>query len=90
MKEKYLLLKAIQATPLQLADIRSLLANMTYIEIDNDFIISCSKTFKETLDNQLRGIQLNYIIIYVNNKTGCAVFANGINPNDKKTIENIV
>ena len=90
MKQKFLMLKAIDCTPLQLAKIRSLLAELIYIEIDNSFIVSCNKSFKEVLAAQLDGEEINYIIIYVNLKPGCDVFARGINDNDKKTIEKIV
>jgi hypothetical protein len=90
MKQKFLMLKAIDSTPLQLAKIRSLLAELIYIEIDNSFIVSCSKSFKDVLATQLDAEVINYIIIYVNLKAGCDVFANGIDDNDKKNIEKIV
>lgn len=90
MKEKYLIIKVIQPKALQLATIRSLLTNLVYIEIDNIFIVSCSKSFKDSLAKSLVDGNVNYIIVYVNLKAGCDVFANGINENDKKGIENIV
>ena len=90
MKQKFLMLNAINCTPLQLARIRSLLAELVYIEIDNSFIVSCNKSFKEVLANELDVEGINYIIIYVNLKAGCDVFANGINDNDKEIIEEIV
>jgi len=90
MKQKFLMLNAIDSTSLQLAKIRSLLSELIYIEIDNSFIVSCNKSFKEVLATQLDAEEINYILIYVNLKAGCDVFAKGINDNDKKGIEKIV
>ncbi|MFT3910451.1 MAG: hypothetical protein QM737_13585 [Ferruginibacter sp.] len=90
MKEKFCLIKAIEATPLQLATIRSLLSNLVYIEIDNNFIVSCSKSFKDSVSKNMRDQGINFILIYVNVKTGCDVFANGLNDNDRAKIKNIV
>lgn len=90
MKQKFLILKAIDATALNLAIIRSLLNELVYIEIDNNFIVSCNKSFKDNLSSQLDTEGMNYVIVYVNSKAGCDIFANGINEKDKKTIEKIV
>ncbi len=90
MKEKFCLIKAIEATALQLATIRSFLSSLVYIEIDNNFIVSCSKSFKESVSKSMKDEGINFILIYVNLKTGCDVFANGINDDDKTQIKNIV
>ena len=90
MKKKFLVLQTIQALPLQLAMIRSMLSGLFYIEIDNTFYVSCNKSFKDTFSKTLTENSINFIIVYVNLKPGCEVFTNGINENDKKNIENIV
>lgn len=84
------MLSIINATPLQLATIRSLLASLIYIEISDTFIISCPKSFKDPFAQQLEDKGIHYIMIFVNLKTGCDVNAWGINPSDKAQIEKIV
>jgi len=90
MKQNFLVLKAIDCTALQIAKIRSILSELVYIELDNTFIVSCNKSFKEVLAQELDTEEINYIIIYVNLKAGCDVFAKGINADDKIAIEKIV
>lgn len=90
MKEKFCLLKVLEGTPLQLAFVRSLLSGMVYIEIDNCFIISCAKSFKESFSKSLTDKQIIFILIYVNLKPGCDVLTNGINNNDEENIKKIV
>ena len=90
MKKKFLLLQTLQPTPLELAIVRSLLTDLVYIEIDNNFIVSCSKSFKGELSKSLHDNDINFVLVYVNLKTGCDVFANGINDSDGKKIEDIV
>jgi len=90
MKRKFLLLQTIQPTPLQLAVVRSLLNNLIYVEIDNNFIVSCNKSFKDTFSRELEKNQINFIVVYVNIKTGCDVFTQGINDSDREIIKAIV
>lgn len=90
MKEKFCLLTLLQQTALQAAFVRSLLKQMNYIEIDNIFIISCTKTFKDQFSKNLTSALINFVLIHVNLKSGSAVFANGINEKDKNEIKNIV
>lgn len=91
IKDKFLLLKTIEATSLQLAFIRSILPESTfYIEIENLFVISSNKSLKDTLHKQLANYPMNFILIHVNLKTGADVLVNGVNDNDKLKLEDIV
>lgn len=90
MKDKFCLLTLLQQTALQAAFVRSLLKQMNYIEIDNIFIISCTKTFKDQFSKTLTSALINFVLIHVNLNSGSAVFANGINEKDKNEIKNIV
>lgn len=49
IKEKFCLLKILEGSPLQLANVRALLSGIRYIEVENLFIISCTKTLKKNL-----------------------------------------
>lgn len=90
MKQKFLILQAIDCTAIQLATIRSILSDLVYIEIDNSFIVSCNKSFKDVLAQKLNAEEINHLIIYVNLKAGCDVFTKGVNAGDQTMIEKIV
>lgn len=90
MKEKYLLLKVIDPRALDLAFIRSLLNNLIYIEIDNLFIISSTKSFKDQLARELNSNDIFFILVLVNEKTGGDVKSRGVNREDFDMIKNIV
>ncbi len=90
IEEKFLILKAIEPHALELAYIRSQLVDMLYIEVDNTFIISCSRSFKDSFPRKLRDFEVNFISIYANNKTGAAVESSGINDADQSNLEKII
>lgn len=90
IKEKFLILKAIEPHALALAYIRSQLADMLYVEVDNTFIISCSRSFKDSFPVKLKDFNINFVSIYANNKTGAAVESSGINDADQSTLAKII
>lgn len=90
MREKFCVLKIIQPTSLELAFIRNNLSKLIYVEIDNTFFISSSKSFKDTFSEILKKEKINFIFTYVNIKAGCDIFTYGINQGDVNLIKNIV
>ena len=90
MEEKFCVLNLIQGDSIELANVRSLLSGLFYIEIDNNFYISCSKSFKDSFDKSLKQKNINYILVFVDSKFGCDVFSKGISESDTKKIEDII
>lgn len=92
MNKKFLILKLLESKPLELATIRSLLhsESLQYIEIDNTFVVSCYVSSSRKLSDSMQAYGIKFILIYVNNKAGAAVFASGIGENDQAAITRIV
>lgn len=92
MKDQFCVLKIFEGTPLQVAFVRTrlTLGGQFYIEIDNTFFISCSTGFKDSFPKAIKNNGINYVLIYVDSKIGCDVSAEGINNEDKKSINSIV
>lgn len=90
IKEKYCLLKILEGSPLQLANVRALLSGIRYIEVENLFIISCTKTLKKELVKSLVTQVINHILVYVNNKAGCDATNLGLSQSDDDEIKKII
>ena len=83
IKQRFCIIKIIEASPTQLAFVRVCLN-------DNLFVVSCLKSFKNTLDIKLKAEGIKYILVYINHKTGADVLVNGINNPDTISLEKII
>ncbi len=90
MKTKYLVLHITEASEIKLSKIRSFLHQQTYIEINNVFYISSSKRFKNSFKTYLFDNELNFILTFVNIKTGGDFEAFGIAEDKKNNLEKII
>ncbi|MBK8244307.1 MAG: hypothetical protein IPK88_12840 [Saprospiraceae bacterium] len=90
IKQRFCIIKIIEASPTQLAFVRVCLNELFNIEIDNLFVVSCLKSFKNTLDIKLKAEGIKYILVYINHKTGADVLVNGINNPDTISLEKII
>lgn len=92
IKTKYMLIVTIDVTYLQLAYIRSVLAQSEtiYVEVSDTFLISCDNKYRDILDQELKKVGINYILVFVNIKTGSKALVNGLSDNDFSKIKNIV
>lgn len=90
IKQRFCIIKVIEASPTQLAFVRVCLNELFNIEIDNLFVVSCLKSFKSTLNIKLKEEGIKFILVYINHKTGTDVLVNGINNPDKLSLEKII
>jgi hypothetical protein len=92
VKTKYLLLATIDVTSLQLAYIRSFLAKseMIYVEVAETFLVSCDNKFRDDFDHDLKAVGINYLLIFVNRRTGSKALVNGLSDHDFEKIKEIV
>lgn len=91
IQERFCLIKLIDSSELDLAFLRSLLANnYVYIEIDKTFVISCLKSFKDQVSAQLRNKAIKFFLVYVNLKPGCDVKTSGLNGSDDNLLRKII
>lgn len=92
MKEKFFILMPLQSSSLEQAGVRSILHehSLVYIEIENTFLVSCSKAQCKPISEQFASVGIKYILIYVNNKVGATAFAHGINDRVYKRILEII
>lgn len=90
MKRKYLVLHITETSELHLSKIRVFLQQETYIEINNVFYISSSKSFKNNFKDYLFENEINFILTFVNIKTGGDFEALGIDEDKKSKLEKII
>lgn len=90
LKDSFCVLKVIEPTEIQRANIRSFLKDRVYIEVGDIFIISIEKSFKTKISKSLKADGTQFILIYTNLRAGADVLTNGISPGDKATMEDIV
>lgn len=88
--KKYLVLHITGTSKLHLSKIRVFLQQQTYIEINNVFYISSSKRFKNSFKNDLFDNEINFILTFVNIKTGGDFEAFGIDEDKKSKLEKII
>ncbi|MBD1429076.1 MULTISPECIES: hypothetical protein [Sphingobacterium] len=92
VKTKYLFLATIDVTSLHLAYIRSFLAmyEMMYVEVAGTFLISCDNKFRDDFDKELKSEGINYLLVFVNRKSGSKALVNGLSDHDFEKIKEIV
>lgn len=92
IKLKYLVLVTIDISYLQLAYIRSVLAQklLVYVEVANSFLISCNNQDRDALADELTTVGINYMLIFANTKTGARALVNGLSDQDFSKIKEIV
>lgn len=90
MNQKYLVVQIIEISDLQISKIRKILDNQTYVEIKNTFYISSSKRFKNSFKNYLLDNKLNFILTFVNIKTGGDFEAHGLDEIRKNKTSKII
>lgn len=88
--KKYLVLHITGTSELHLSKIRVFLQQQTYIEINSVFYISSSKRFKNSFKNDLFDNEINFILTFVNIKTGGDFEAFGIDEDKKSKLEKII
>ena len=90
LKDSFCVVKLIEPTELQRANLRGFLKDRVYIEVGDNFIVSIVKSFKTKISKSLKADGAKFILIYTNLRAGADVLTNGISQGDKTTIEDIV
>lgn len=90
LKSSFCVLKLIDPTDLQRANLRSFLSSKVYIEVGDSFFISLEPAFKGKIARALKNDGVNFILAFTNVRAGADVLTNGITKGDKSILEQMI
>ena len=86
LSEHFLILSIFDSTSIKRAEIRSLLSNAEYIEIENTFFINSHSKFRDFLAKALKKNEHAFSLVFVYSKIGNRFLSNELSSKDENSI----